>query len=583
MARVNVTIHGEEDVSTASQKVRSSLHDLKEKAKEATAPFKDFTDTIKTVAGLGGAAVVLRQIYGEMKEMEQAFAKMHPELQKTEGSLQAWTAASTDLKAALGSLVAGALSPLRAVLIDMIQPWTDNINGALQLAAVINQLKGSTDPARLALAAQLDALRAEKEAVQEAGKMAGLEQFGSNFAAALSGGKLYLTPGAAEAGAEAQVAANRRIAELDAEIAKLEEQLKKGLETANTLMKTGGTSTAAGGSPKGAAEPIVQTLQDLAKFDMGIAAALRSMASAGGNGSFWALNAPGQNLIPEGFEDPTAYATLMAEKFAIALPSAFAMGQFGDIRRVDAALGEYTLAPPEPTMLQRAGAGLGDLWSGGTTGSMFAQGGDAIGGLVDAISPLLASFASLQSLLDPVSVILKAMFDALQPLIDSLLAPLIGILTIIGQTLAATIAPLLKFLAPIIDWIGKAFVWLYNNAIVPIGNAFIHIYTALTALATLIFYIVTFQWGKIGGISWSPDEGSLLKPITTGSLTSTTGTEGYGGSSTNVIKPPDIYIYQTFEGPVIGEGGMVQVGKFTVEGIEAYLGTGARVHFLEAP
>jgi hypothetical protein len=41
-------------------------------------------------------------------------------------------------------------------------------------------------------------------------------------------------------------------------------------------------------------------------------------------------------------------------------------------------------------------------------------------------------------------------------------------------------------------------------------------------------------------------------------------------------------VYLTIEGSVIGAGGPVQVGREMVGAIEAYLGTGARVRFLEA-
>ena len=171
----------------------------------------------------------------------------------------------------------------------------------------------------------------------------------------------------------------------------------------------------------------------------------------------------------------------------------------------------------------------------------------------------------------------------MQPLIDSLLAPLVGILTILGQTLGQVLVPVLQLLAPVIDFIGRAFVWLYNNAIVPIGNAFIQLFTALSALSTLILYIVTFQWGKIDNIRWSASRDSLLKPITTGDLTvAGTSTEGYGGSSTNIVKPPDIYVTITVEGSVYGAGGPVEVGREMVHAIEEYIGTGARVTFLEA-
>jgi len=76
-----------------------------------------------------------------------------------------------------------------------------------------------------------------------------------------------------------------------------------------------------------------------------------------------------------------------------------------------------------------------------------------------------------------------------------------------------------------------------------------------------------------------PGMGDYLSTI--GEVT-TPETAVYGGETT-VQRVPDIYVYQTFEGPVIGEGGLVEVGEVVVDAIGAWLGTGARVEWLEEP
>ncbi|MBN2536262.1 MAG: hypothetical protein JXB88_25495 [Spirochaetales bacterium] len=55
----------------------------------------------------------------------------------------------------------------------------------------------------------------------------------------------------------------------------------------------------------------------------------------------------------------------------------------------------------------------------------------------------------------------------------------------------------------------------------------------------------------------------------------------YGGN-VSVQQAPDIYIYQTFEGNIIGAGGMVEVGEFVVEAIREYVGAGGQVVWEEA-
>lgn len=631
MAKVNVTIHGEEDVSTASQKVRQSLHELKDKAKETISPFKDLTDTIKTVAGLGGAAMVLKQIYGELSQMEAAFAKANPEAQKAAGSLQQWNDAMVRMKVDAGGVVAGVMNPIRDALLQIIDPAYQVKSAIAGLNTELEKLTGqylSAETKKLQdlAKAQKDLADAMKESGQAAtsrGEYArmlrGLQASGRPDT---SGEGVVAYMGQYGVGAEQAIMAltiaaeeyDRQVADLQGFITDLDVTIQRtGLLIQEIPKKIAELSKPSGkaGAPDAEAAALKAWLEASAANYLApaISSALRGqlraedltkpVVEAFGHSADYLAPAISSALRGE------LRAELVAIKEGIALlhTDLRPEGEGGpseDYRaptKTSAERGEERaeresqeqpaeVGPSLLDYLKQAGSGLSDLWSGGTTGQMFAAGADPMAELAGSIAPLLASFGSLQAIMDPVSVILRAMFEALQPLIDSLLEPLVAILTIVGQTLAMMITPILKLLAPAIEWIGQAFVWLYNNAIVPIGNAFIQLFTALTALGTLIYYIVTFRWSKIHDIQWAADSADLLQPITTGQLTedglATTGAGGYGGSSTNVVKPPDIYVYLTVEGSVYGAGGPAEVGREMVHAIEEYLGTGARVTFLEA-
>jgi hypothetical protein len=59
----------------------------------------------------------------------------------------------------------------------------------------------------------------------------------------------------------------------------------------------------------------------------------------------------------------------------------------------------------------------------------------------------------------------------------------------------------------------------------------------------------------------------------------------YSGSNTGSntsVQQMNINIYQYYNGPVIGEGGMEQVGEFLSRALEAYVGSGGRVRIVEA-
>ena len=95
--------------------------------------------------------------------------------------------------------------------------------------------------------------------------------------------------------------------------------------------------------------------------------------------------------------------------------------------------------------------------------------------------------------LNPLQTIFSAMMSVLEPLINNLLSPLVGILQIIGQTLGHILAPLLQALGPIIEFIGKAFVWLYNKIIRPVGNGIITlfniVYNAVVTVANGFIWV----------------------------------------------------------------------------------------------
>ena len=71
------------------------------------------------------------------------------------------------------------------------------------------------------------------------------------------------------------------------------------------------------------------------------------------------------------------------------------------------------------------------------------------------------------------------MMQVLSPLIDRILSPLIGILTIIGRTIGFILAPVFELLAVVTGYVGDAFVWLYNTVLRPVGNGFITIFNLL--------------------------------------------------------------------------------------------------------
>jgi len=218
---------------------------------------------------------------------------------------------------------------------------------------------------------------------------------------------------------------------------------------------------------------------------------------------------------------------------------------------------------------------------------MIEQFAGGLGGMVSSLS-------SVQAILDPISTILGGMMEVLGPVIDSVLSPLVGILKILGQTIGKILTPVIQWLSPIIGYLGEVFIWLYNKILVPVGNGFITVFNAIgIGIATIVNGIISAINWALGwaGVNLNKvnvpglDDGKLTA-ISTGDLTAAGSSyigggsgSGVSGSSTSV-QSYNIEVHQVVQGNVIGDGGMTELGRFFVEAVEAYLGSGGRVSFV---
>jgi len=212
--------------------------------------------------------------------------------------------------------------------------------------------------------------------------------------------------------------------------------------------------------------------------------------------------------------------------------------------------------------------------SGLSTAGAFDGIMSALDPLANALQPILQIVLSANPLLAVLIPIVQAMVQTLEPVVSSLLAPLMGILAIIGQTLGAVLAPVLKWLSPIIELVGKAFVWLYNNVILPIANGLIWVFTAVqNAIAGVIN---AFTW--ITGISaqYASYEDAKLQKIEYGDVVQA-GANAAGATAAQSAQYRSqsitINIYQ--QSPVVGDNGMRQFAAMIRTEFEAlaYYGT----------
>jgi len=222
-------------------------------------------------------------------------------------------------------------------------------------------------------------------------------------------------------------------------------------------------------------------------------------------------------------------------------------------------------AGPSPSMGTMA---IGDRGEGGT--GIFTRLAIAIQPLLQGFMGLIQPLASMQMILNPLTTIFNAMMTVLQPMIDTLLTPLIGILTILGQTLGHILVPLFSILGPIIGFVADVFVWLYNKVLRPIGNALITIFNfvfnAIAAVANGFIFIYNLLVRKKKEKDYikfrSLTEGHLAE-ITTGDVTAagaeTVSGEGAGAGANYTAGRTINQTVNIFTDVITGEGGFRQL------------------------
>ena len=129
-------------------------------------------------------------------------------------------------------------------------------------------------------------------------------------------------------------------------------------------------------------------------------------------------------------------------------------------------------------LVSEEGAGLIE-----TFGSQNA----VMGILTDLIGGTLNPQALLFSLIiAALTEVMNGMWEVIGPAVDMILKPLFRIFRAIGLFLGSVLTPIFAVLAPILKAVEAAFVFLYNNVLIHVANAFIALANGLIWLANLI-------------------------------------------------------------------------------------------------
>lgn len=114
----------------------------------------------------------------------------------------------------------------------------------------------------------------------------------------------------------------------------------------------------------------------------------------------------------------------------------------------------------------------------------------AIADFAAKLGNAIRSIENLSAVLNPLQTIFDSFMKTLEPVINGVLQPLVGMLRILGQALAQMVVPIILRLVPVIDLLSQAFVWLYNKAIMPIANLIIVILGTISNVFIKIINVI---------------------------------------------------------------------------------------------
>jgi hypothetical protein len=240
-----------------------------------------------------------------------------------------------------------------------------------------------------------------------------------------------------------------------------------------------------------------------------------------------------------------------------------------------------------------AGGATPDNTIGQRVASLFGPVVEALskGDFVGAVFAIIGSLQSLKPILDFMGRLLAVVDTFLAPLI-TMMQPILGFVTVIGRMLGAVITPILEALAPVIKIVAWALLFLYNFAIMPIANVIIFVVKLISNIVAFVYnaisaivFTLTLGIVNMGTQAYQDMTTGYLAPISMDTLNesgSDTSASTTGGTTVTQMKQPDIYITQYFMAPVVGEGGMRQVGEYVVEAVQEYASYGGKVTWNEA-
>jgi hypothetical protein len=553
---------------------RDSMHGLS----VAMRPVNQLAGLMMGAGAIGGIMMVFNRVSAAAAACEKSFISLHPEMKNAAGSAASFGMAAETLKASIGGVISGALSPFREAFVNMIAPTAMATQNLKEFRAEYDTLiaKYSDEGQRAILAynqtlKEQDSTEAQLLAAQKQRQLY-YDQLASSQEKWQQAGEL---PTQLPALKREQAAIGKNLASIETIITGLNEVLDRQTQWLARNKPGGGV---AGYIPSAGTVnvPSAYNLPDALKtYSYDPITNLYNYFKDNEIKINWAsaenrINDLQLNSFAAGISGPAEQAGLLAW-----LEPAMS-GVFTSLMSANG----------NPTGGYSAGGAAGGGGMPGSTGNLTLDA--AMGNWSSSLIYVGSQFTSVGLLMDPLKTALGSMTAVMGDSVNTALTPLVGIVTSLGGQLGQVLVPIVQGLSPIIQALADGFTWLWNKVLVPVGNGIWAVLTGIinmfVNLGIVLWDIITFNWAHLGqglrttNIKDLYAQGPLtaIDPNKSGAAAiAAANAGGATGASASYTQARDITVNVTINTDVItGEGGFRELAIKLEREIQSVLALG---------
>ncbi len=492
MAEPSLTyrIKSKDESKAGVESAKSKLQDFSKSAEQVGR-----TLSLLVGAGaLGGVTMVFNKLVQGATQAEAAFYKLHPELANTAGSAKQFGTAMTNVQAAIGGAISGALSPLRASIVEIANKFFDAHDALNKYRGLLEELRNIDTGASRTIQ---DQLKINAESIDQTKEK--IDQLKKENTLYTQGGQIITNMSAED---------QKRLDNLNLQLRSLQNAQAVLEQQAKTIANIPKEESALQAYIENVFQEQMDALNEKLKYGLinpdefnkqfeSVILSLINKAQDLGVSLSNSLIAP----WVQAYKDMIAAGNAMQKPAFVSKRNMDIADQWDQlllaVKRTATELGadqpwsgEQTGAPSYIDISRLLGE-----YSSESSRASVAYGQtpnfDWMTLLGNVAMQLVNSLSSLTPIINWTKTIIDGIVSVLDPFLTDLLAPIVGILYTLGTLIGTILVPAFDILTPIVQALAQVFVWIYNWVLVPVGNGIIAIFNLVyNAMANFVNAVI---------------------------------------------------------------------------------------------